>query len=85
MESYVKFIIACGTEGKKGINIRNVMDDKTIEYSVTVEPVFLNNAEVGKFFSTVIQSYNSQLRKLPEIIKILNLMNFFIIIAVLNK
>lgn len=46
LESYVKFIISCGTEGKKGISIRNVMDDKTIEYSVTVEPVFLNNAEV---------------------------------------
>lgn len=49
MESYVKFIISCGNEGQKGIHKRNVVDDKTIDYSVTVEPIFLNNEDVCKY------------------------------------
>lgn len=55
LESYVKFIISCGIEGKKGIHVRNAIENKTIEYSVTVEPVFLNNAYVGKLLN---QLYN---------------------------
>lgn len=50
MESYVKFVISCG-DGKKGIHIRNAIENKTIEHPVTVEPFFLNNEDVGKLFS----------------------------------
>lgn len=49
MESYVKFNISCGNEGQKGIHRRNVMDDKTMDSSVTVEPVFLNSTDVCKY------------------------------------
>ncbi|XP_050538045.1 tripeptidyl-peptidase 2 [Daktulosphaira vitifoliae] len=45
-ESYLKFIISCGADGKKGIHIRNGIEDKATEHSVSVEPVFMNNSEV---------------------------------------
>jgi len=47
VESYVKFIISCGSKEKKGIHIRNGMDNKTVEYPVTVEPVYLYNGDIG--------------------------------------
>lgn len=52
MESYIKFVITCG-DGKKGIHIRNAIENKIIEHPVTVEPFFLNNEDVGKLFSYI--------------------------------
>lgn len=49
MESYVKFIISCGSEKKKGIHIRNAIENRVSFHYVTVEPVFLNHEYVGKF------------------------------------
>ncbi|XP_050432154.1 tripeptidyl-peptidase 2 [Adelges cooleyi] len=45
-ESYVKFIVSCGAEGKKGIHMRNAIENITTEHSVNVEPIFLNETEV---------------------------------------
>lgn len=56
LESCVKFIISCGVEGNKGIHIRNASENKTQEYSVTVEPIFLNNRDVGKSFNSYFLS-----------------------------
>lgn len=58
-ESYVKFIISCGIQGSsyqgKGIHIRNAIENKVIDCNVSVEPVFLNNGDVGKLFCHLIK------------------------------
>lgn len=37
--------------GNKGIHIRNAIENKVVDCVIIVEPVFLNNADVGKLFS----------------------------------
>lgn len=54
IDSYVKFIVTCGTDGKKGIHIRNASENKSIDYTVTVEPVFLKNKDVGKLLNQLL-------------------------------
>lgn len=54
MESYVKFIISCGTEREKGIHIRNAIENKISYHFVSVEPVFLNNESIGKFLNLLL-------------------------------
>lgn len=56
MESYVKFIITCGNEGEKGIHIRNASENQIIKSSVIVEPVFLNEGDIGKSFNQLFNN-----------------------------
>jgi len=37
--------------GNKGIHIRNAIENKVVDCVIVVEPVFLNNVDVGKLFS----------------------------------
>jgi len=57
----VKFIISCGIlggfNGNKGIHIRNAVENKEVDCVITVEPVFLNSAEVGKLYQLLNKKF----------------------------
>jgi len=48
-------VVSCGIlgryNGNKGIHIRNAIENKEVDCVISVEPVFLNDADVGKLFS----------------------------------
>lgn len=46
-------MVSCSAQGhnangNKGIHIRNAIENKAVDCTIIVEPVFLNNADVGK-------------------------------------
>lgn len=53
-ERDIRFTINCGPNNAKGIHMRSGVIDRSKDYAINVEPVFLNSENTGMTFTYVI-------------------------------